>query len=379
MHPIIKPGQNYVMRKEVISIHGIDKDVSKWPTNNEFEISLPYPIQNVSYIKLKDITLPNFLHNISERKQNSKMRIQYANPTFGSGLDINTHTGDVTETIQVPDGYYTPVKLANTIQNVLNRSMYNQFDLEPFKVKYNEITNKILIGVTEGQFKLLFTYKHTFTSGSNCIYKPKFTNYMDWGLGSILGYEKQDYTGTIFDVATADRYTQLKTGLTLNNETVAWLIPSKQHSSAKTTVAYLKSPHAVNTQKYDAMYVELDQHNYISEIQPYSDNTISSFNNDLVFKNNSAFAKLSLVKTNIVQSSIVADQMFHMISFNSSEITSNSHNYTPPIKSLSKLKFKFRHHDGTMAEFDKSSPSLTLEIGCLMEEYKQIGTIRNQY
>ena len=64
-------------------------------------------------------------------------------------------------------------------------------------------------------------------------------------------------------------------------------------------------------------------------------------NNDLVFKNNSAFAKLSLVKTNIVQSSIVADQMFHMISFNSSEITSNSHNYTPPIKSLSKLKFKF--------------------------------------
>ena len=92
------------------------------------------------------------------------------------------------------------------------------------------------------------------------------------------------------------------------------------------------------------MYVELDKHNYISEIQPYSDNTNASFNNDLVFKNNSAFAKLSLVKTNVLQASIVADQLFHMISFNSSEITSNSHNYTPPIKSLSKLKFKFRHH-----------------------------------
>jgi hypothetical protein len=379
MHPIIKPTQNYVMHKELVSIHGIDKDVTKWPKNNEFEISLPYPIQNVSYIKLKDITLPNFLHNISERKQNSKMRIQYANPVFGTAMDINHHAGDVTETIQIPDGYYTPLKLTNMIQNILNRSMYNQFDFEPFKVKYNEITNKILIGVTEGEFKLLFTYDHTFNSYLNCIYKPKFTNYMDWGLGCILGYEKQDYTSTIFDVATADSYTQLKTGLTLEHETVAWLIPSKQHNTAKTTVSYLESPHAVNTQKYDTMYIELDKHNYISEIQPYSNSTNSSFNNDLVFKNNSAFAKLSLVKSNVLQASIVADQLFHMISFNSSEITSNSHNYTPPIKSLSKLKFKFRHHDGTMAEFDKASPSLTLEIGCLMEEHKQIGTIRNQY
>jgi hypothetical protein len=37
MHPIIKPANNYVMHKEVISIHGVDKDKSKWPKNNEFE------------------------------------------------------------------------------------------------------------------------------------------------------------------------------------------------------------------------------------------------------------------------------------------------------------------------------------------------------
>lgn len=379
MHPIIKPGQNYVMHKELISIHGVDKDVSKWPKNNEFEISLPSPLQNVSYIKLKDITLPNFLHNISERKQNSKIRIQYANPTFGSTMDLNHHAGDVTETFQIPDGYYTPIKLARMLQNVINRSLYNQFDFEPFKVKYDEITNKILFGVTEGVFKLILTYEHTYNDELKCIYKPKFTNYMDWGLGCILGFEKQDYTGTVFDIATGDSYTQLKGGLTLEYDTTAWLVPSKQHNSAKTTVAYTESPHAVNTTKYDTMYVELDKHNYISEIQPYSDNTNSSFNNDLVFKNNSAFAKLSLVKANVLQASIVADQLFHMLSFNSSEITSNSHNYNPPIKSLNKLKFKFRHHDGTMAEFDKASPSFTLEIGCLLDEPKQFGTIRNQY
>ena len=102
-------------------------------------------------------------------------------------------------------------------------------------------------------------------------------------------------------------------------------------------------------------------------------------NNDLVFKNNSAFAKLSLVKNNVFQASIVADQLFHILSFSQTEITSNSHNYNPPIKSLNKLKFKFRHHDGTMAEFDKASPSLTLEIGCLLDEQPHHGKIRRQF
>ena len=379
MHPIIKPQNNYVMHKEVISIHGVDKDKSKWPKNNEFEISLPYPLNNVSYIKLKDVNLPNFLHNISQTKENSKIRIQYANPIFGSAMDINHHAGDVIKDIQVPDGYYTPVKLANMLQNLLNRTIYNDFDFEPFKVKYDIITNKILIGVTEGQFKLLLTHQHQYEDGTRCLHSTKFNNYMDWGLGCILGFEKQDYTGTVFDVATADRYTQLKTGLTLPHETTAWLIPSKQHNTAKTTVAYLESPHSVNTSKYDTMYIELDKHNYISEIQPYSDNTSSSFNNDLVFKNNSAFAKLSLVKNNVMQASIVADQLFHILSFTQNEITNNSHNYNPPIKSLNKLKFKFRHHDGTMAEFDMASPSLTLEIGCLLDEPLRNATIRRQF
>ena len=162
MHPIIKPQNNFVMKKEVISIHGQDKDISKWSNNNEFEISLPYPLNNVSYIKLKDVSLPNFLHNISEKKQNSKIRIQFANPSFGTSMDINNHAGDVTKDIQIPDGYYTPVKLAKTLENVLNKTIYNEFDFHPFKVKYNEVTNKILIGITEGVFKILFTYQHQF-------------------------------------------------------------------------------------------------------------------------------------------------------------------------------------------------------------------------
>ena len=47
-----------------------------------------------------------------------KIRIQYANPIFGTAMDINHHAGDVTETITVPDGYYTPVKLANMLENL---------------------------------------------------------------------------------------------------------------------------------------------------------------------------------------------------------------------------------------------------------------------
>ena len=382
MHPIIKPQNNFVMKKEVISIHGQDKDISKWSNNNEFEISLPYPLNNVSYIKLKDVSLPNFLHNISEKKQNSKIRIQFANPAFGTSMDINNHAGDVTKDIQIPDGYYTPVKLAKTLENVLNKTIYNEFDFHPFKVKYNEVTNKILIGITEGVFKILFTYQHQFLNDSNCIVQNKFNNYADWGLGSILGFEKQDYTGTSIDIDNADRYTQLKTGLTLDHENTAWLIPTDfltNNAAGRSTVSFLESPNFTNTTKYDTMYIELDKHNHISEIQPYSDNTSGSFNNNLVFKNNSAFAKLSLVKNNLLHGSVVANQFFHILSFNQNEITSNSHNYNPPIKSLNKLKFKFRHHDGSMAEFDKVSPSLTVEIGCLLDEPFINATIRTQY
>jgi len=380
MHPIIKPQNNYVMHKEVISIHGVDKDKSKWPKNNEFEISLPYPLNNVSYIKLKDVNLPNFLHNISDTKQNSKIRIQYANPAFGTSMDINNHAGDVTRDIVLPNGYYTPSKLASTLENLLNKTIYNEFDFHPFRVKYNEVTNKILIGITEGVFKLLLTHEHEYDS--KCIANKKFNNYVDWGLGSILGFEKQDYTGTSINISSADRYTQLKTGLTLDHETIAWLIPTDfltNNLAGRTTVSYLESSHAVNTSKYDTLYIELDKHNYISEIQPYSDNTSSSFNNDLVFKNNSAFAKLSLIKNNLLHGSVVANQFFHILSFTQNEITNNSHNYNPPIKSLNKLKFKFRHHDGTMAEFDKASPSLTLEIGCLLDEPLRNATIRRQF
>tara|TARA_R110002020_G_scaffold194984_3_gene395928 strand:- start:240 stop:1379 length:1140 start_codon:yes stop_codon:yes gene_type:complete len=378
LHPIIKSQNNYVMSKQVISIHGVDKDISKWPQNNEFEITLPHPIQNVSYIKIKDVILPNFLHNISENKENSKIRIQYANPTFGAATNISLHTGDTIEDIQIPDGYYTPVKLASVLQNKINRAVYNKFDVEPFKVVYNIMTNKITVGVTEGNFKLILTHEHKYNT-QKCISKPKISNYIDWGLGSILGFEKQDYTGTPVDISTSDRYTQLKTGLTMDHDDTAWLIPSVEQNASNSTVSYIESSHSVNTNKYDTMYIELDQHNYISEIQPYSNNTSSSYNNDLVFKNNSAFAKVSLVKNNVFQASMVAHQLFHMLSFNAVEIISNSHNYNPPIKSLNKLKFKFRHHDGTMAEFDKVSPSLTLEIGCLLEEHRHHGTIRNQF
>ncbi len=377
MHPIIKPQKNFVMHKEVISIDGVDKDISKWKNNNEFEISLPYPIQNVSYIKIKDLTLPNLLHNISSNKQNSKMSIQYANPVFGTALNKSQHEGDITKTITVSDGYYSPVNLATVLQNQLNRAVYNDLEVQPFKVKYNPVTNKMLVGVTEGEFKLLFTQEQSYQG--KCSGKNKFNNYIDWGLGCIMGFDKQDYTSTSYDITSQDPYTQLKTGITLDTEDTAWLVPTMEQSGSNSKVAYVESINNVDTAKYDTLYIELDKHNYINEIQPYSDNTSGSFNNNLVFKNNSAFAKVSLIKNNIITASMVAGQFFNKLAYHSGEITSNSHNYNPPIKTLNKLKFKFRHHDGLMAEFNKSSPSLTLEIGSLLEEYPSHIKVRHPY
>ena len=72
-HPLIHRENNYVSIKKNVSIHSDDRDRSKWPNANEFEIELPQPLKQVQYMKLTDINLPTELCNISSKYQNNKL------------------------------------------------------------------------------------------------------------------------------------------------------------------------------------------------------------------------------------------------------------------------------------------------------------------
>ena len=40
-HPLIPREQTYVLDRKLISFHSIDRDISKWPEANHFEVMLP--------------------------------------------------------------------------------------------------------------------------------------------------------------------------------------------------------------------------------------------------------------------------------------------------------------------------------------------------
>ena len=45
-HPLIPRQQTYVLDRKIISFHSTDRDISKWPEANHFEIMLPEKLHN---------------------------------------------------------------------------------------------------------------------------------------------------------------------------------------------------------------------------------------------------------------------------------------------------------------------------------------------
>lgn len=332
---IIPKSNNYVLKKEMISINSNDRDIRKWSNSNNFEINLPTTIQNVNYIKLKNITLPMNSYNIASSLQNTKFRFLFSGTTYN---------------IELQDGFYSATNLATTIQNLMNAAV----NANNFIVIYNKINNKFLFGSNTSPFSLIFNYQPEY---SNCLHRI-YPNYANWGLGFILGFEKNTYNST-----------NTTTPLTLPHQTTAWL--NSGH--------FINAPNQFIVLQYNTIYLELDRHNYISEIQPYSQSTASNYNNDLAFKVNSAFAKIPIPLESAPTMVRDENNNFTIVNLNESKFICNSGNYYPPIKSISKLKFKFRYHDGTPVQFNTLPVSFVIEIGVLQEEQRRLADVRRQF
>lgn len=75
---------------------------------------------------------------------------------------------------------------------------------------------------------------------------------------------------------------------------------------------------------------------------------------------NSAFAKINLID-------IPKTQIFNSIN----GFLLNLSYYNPPIERISKLKFKFRYHDGTLVDFQNNELNFTIEINQLINEFNK--------
>ena len=124
-HPLIPRSQNYVLERKIISIHSNDRDISKWPKANHFEIELPEDITNVQSMRLVEITLPNNHYVFTNAYQNTKLSFDISgvwlpNPPLAPLAPI---AGAGPYTITISEGSYTADQLAIEIATKMNQAV----------------------------------------------------------------------------------------------------------------------------------------------------------------------------------------------------------------------------------------------------------------
>ena len=352
-HQLIPREQTFVLDRKFVTIHSNDRDIKKWPFPNHFEITLPETVTNIDSMRVVEAKLPSNYYNFSNELQNTKMSFSLTNINANWTSAVNallTNAGVLSITIQ--SGFYTPQQLASELTYKLNKAVsdylvangnttaYNQF-----VIHHDVVAMKFLFGNRSDGFVLRFADKMEYTV-NQCEQPNAWERYSQWGLGSFLGFEKQNYTG----VAST---TELISGW--NNPASKWLQFST--TPASTTVYYTQAPLVFKLLGETTVYMEIDRYNNIDELVPFSESTNSMYNNDYNGAVNSAFAKIPVK---------VAPYGETFDSINE-QIISGAH-FEPPLERIQKLKFRFRNHVGALIDFQDFPFSFTVEFNCLRNE-----------
>jgi len=379
-HPLIPREQNYVLDRKLISFHSYDRDYKKWPHANHFEVELPEILKNIQSMRLDMISFPNNQMVFSTEYQNTKLSFSLE----------EYQQNQVVYDITIDTGTYTPKELAIEIQNKMNSKIvekegnpYNGFVCE-----YNKISNTFWFGNNKQYFSLVFDKKHTYKD--LCTgQQDMFNHYTKWGLPGYLGYKKTGYSST----KTPERYTPIEKineggnfGFDYANSD--WLIAEGdtcyivdvnnpyppeyilemgEMTKSSSMVKWKERSKICNLNILgeDVIYMEIDKYNTMDEIAPYSENTSGIYKNDYHGKVNSAFAKIPIQPPTFGQKSDSRNKFLMNVS-----------QYEPPIEKISKLKFKFRYHDGRLVDFNCIPFSFTIEFNMLLDEQLRMRNVR---
>jgi len=314
-NPLIQKKQNFVLDSKVLFIDSNDRDIERWPNASEFEINCPQIYNNVESLRLSNIMLPNHFFNISEHLQTNTMIIDF------SGQE---------RTIVLEDGYYKHSHLKAALQK-----KFTAID-SSFVIAYNEINNKYYFGHSSKSFRLLFDKVIKYSTCDKDNYKIDiFSQHSDWGLGNLLGFDKQTYISNI---------TSAPNILSFPNETTRWI-----ELSSNVIVSHKSS----NLEHTQFIYIELDKYNKCDEIKPYLYYNYSNANSGII---NSAFAKIPFIPSQSNSSLINYGYL------------DNTSYFQPPIDKIAKLKIRFRYHNGMLVDFQNYNVSLSIEINQLRNE-----------
>ena len=114
-----------------------------------------------------------------------------------------------------------------------------------------------------------------------------------------------------------------------------------------------------NTVNYNQthVYMEIDKFNTIDEMEPYPINSNSSKHNRSGGRNDASFAVIP----------IVPFRSDHLYVTENGDIANVSYYHTP-IEKVSKLKLKFRYHNGDLVDFGDNEIHVLLQLNMLVGE-----------
>ena len=323
---LIERLQNFTLDRKVLSIDTNDRDKSRWPNANEFEVSTPQVYNNVESLRLINIQTPNQLYNISENLQNNKLIIA---------------NGNNRQLITIDDGYYNPTQICESIQTQVNKN-FNSIGND-FFVHYNTVSQKPHFMSETKDFSLIFQDDTIiYSSSSNCISKV-YEQHSNWGLGSILGFNNKNF------VSSTPQTNSNSSEIYFYHNNIS-LLPSAS--------GVIIPPDKLNLDFNQFIYLEIDKYNTSDEIKPYINNRLNSSNTGLV---NSYFAKIPIrFRSNGINQSLSCKEDF---------MDSLSY-YQPTIEKISKFKIKLRYHNGILVDLGNYNISFTLEINQIRNEMK---------
>ena len=122
-NPLAHIDQSQILKQKIMSIHTTDRDKTKWPYGNEFEIQLPEKMTNVQSMRLVTISLPTNQYVFSNEYQNTKLSFSVTFDSSNNTTNINGKTHDYIITID--EGSYSAEQLVTELDNKMNNEVNN--------------------------------------------------------------------------------------------------------------------------------------------------------------------------------------------------------------------------------------------------------------
>jgi hypothetical protein len=323
-----------------------------------------------------------------------------------AALNYNNDKEILTE---IESGFYNPDQMATELTNKFNSAttrIIEEFFNDPsawgsydytnaknlfeasggynrFKIVYNSVSQKLWFGNNADQFTLTNASSALLTRfvvNNNCLRKNQLPEWNSWGLPAYLGftrcnstaYSAVEYSEMIPGDGIAFGFTVLQNSGAVprffygdaipgSGDAGFWLLPTLPGAQ----VYFLQAPFKISFMGPAYIYMEIDGWNCIDETSPYNLSLYTSTNNQTNGIVNSSFAKIPVPTTPISQ---WFDNDMGPYKY-----------WNPPAERISKIKVKFRYHNGVLVEFGQFEFSFMLELNLLKPQQERSYSIVNAF